>query len=137
MKRNNSLVIRAPRRSGAAGLHAHPPPHRSGESSLDSAGESTQGAAVATAVPPGAAEIGSTVRICELRTGDREEYTLALPHEADISQNRISTLSPIGRALYGRRAGETVEVDAPAGPCAVRIERVRPARKEASRAECD
>jgi transcription elongation GreA/GreB family factor len=115
---------------GAAVFHAHPPPHR-GESSRRTAGESAQNCVIAPAAATAAAGIGSMVRICDLRTGEREEYILVPPAAADIRLNRISTLSPIGRAVFGRRAGETVEVDAPAGAIVLRIERVRRARKEA------
>ena len=59
--------------------------------------------------------IGSTVHIRDLELNEREMYTLTRPGEADIRLNRISTLSPIGRAIYGRRPGEFVEVEAPGG----------------------
>jgi transcription elongation GreA/GreB family factor len=125
MKRSYSFTPRPTRRSGAASFRAHPPPRTNDEA--------TGSVAVATAIPPDAIDIGSTVRILVLRTGEREEYTLVPPGDADILQNRISTLSPIGQAIFGRRAGETVEVDAPAGSITVRIERVRRARKEGRR----
>jgi transcription elongation factor GreA len=35
--------------------------------------------------------------------------------EADISKNRLSIQSPIGKALLGHKAGETVDVRVPAG----------------------
>jgi transcription elongation factor GreA len=68
--------------------------------------------------------IGSTVHIRDLELNEREMYTLTRPSEADIRLNRISTLSPIGRAIYGRRPGEIVEVEAPGGVFHVEIEAV-------------
>jgi transcription elongation GreA/GreB family factor len=49
---------------------------------------------------------------------------LTRPNDADIARNRISSLAPIGKALYGRRVGDTVAVDAPGGVFHVRIESV-------------
>lgn len=43
-------------------------------------------------------------------------YRLVTPEEADVAQGLISTSSPIGRSLLGRRAGDTVKVQTPAGP---------------------
>jgi transcription elongation GreA/GreB family factor len=68
--------------------------------------------------------IGSTVAIRDVHSNEREIYTLTHPSDADINCNRISSLAPVGKALYGRRAGETVEVDAPGGSFPVRIEAI-------------
>lgn len=69
--------------------------------------------------------LGSTAVVLDLETDELEEYTLVPPRLADISRNRISTLTPVAQALYGRSAGETVEVLAPAGPVRMRIESIR------------
>jgi transcription elongation GreA/GreB family factor len=56
-------------------------------------------------------ESGSVVVI---RIGDSEErWTVVAPHEADPLRRRISEMSPLGFALLGRRAGETVVVRGP------------------------
>jgi transcription elongation GreA/GreB family factor len=68
--------------------------------------------------------IGSTIEIHDLHSNDRETYTLTRPTDADISLNRISSLAPIGKALYGRRTGDIVAVDAPGGVFHVRIESI-------------
>lgn len=44
-----------------------------------------------------------------------DAFTLVGPVEATFKVGRISVESPVGRALLGRRAGESVEVDTPAG----------------------
>jgi len=43
------------------------------------------------------------------------EYKLVTSEEADASQGLISTTSPIGKALLGRRRGDEVKVQTPAG----------------------
>jgi transcription elongation GreA/GreB family factor len=68
--------------------------------------------------------LGSRVHIRDIESGEREVYTLARPSDADIRRNRISTISPIGRALYGARPGHVVEVHAPGGVYLVEIEAV-------------
>jgi transcription elongation GreA/GreB family factor len=69
----------------------------------------------------GVVTIGSTVVVRDLETNEVDIYTLVPPNRADISLNRISSLTPVAHALYGRRPGETVEVLAPAGAVYLRI----------------
>ena len=60
--------------------------------------------------------IGSRVRI---RSDEgEEEFTIVGSAEASPREGRISNESPVGVALMGRRSGETVTVQAPAGPVA-------------------
>lgn len=70
--------------------------------------------------------LGSTIHVRDLASNEREVYTLARPSEADIRSNLISTLSPIGKALYGQESGDIVEVEAPGGVFLVEIEAVEP-----------
>lgn len=58
---------------------------------------------------------GSTVLLYDLDAGDEITYTLVMAEDADITKNKISTISPIGRGLMGRREGEEVEIATPAG----------------------
>jgi transcription elongation factor GreA len=59
--------------------------------------------------------IGSivTVRDCEL--GTEEKYQVVGSQEADPITGNISDDSPFGKGLMGRRVGDIVEVEAPAG----------------------
>jgi transcription elongation factor GreA len=59
--------------------------------------------------------VGSSVRVKDLTSGEQTTYTIVGSLEADPDQDRISNESPVGRALLGRRAGETVDVVVPAG----------------------
>jgi transcription elongation factor GreA len=68
--------------------------------------------------------LGSHVHVRDVESGEREVYTLTRPSHADIRRSRISTLSPIGRALYGQQPGRVVKVHAPGGVFLVEIERV-------------
>jgi transcription elongation factor GreA len=50
-----------------------------------------------------------------------ETYHLVGPKEADPRQGRISHESPIGRALMGKRVGETADAETPAGMITFKI----------------
>jgi transcription elongation factor GreA len=56
-----------------------------------------------------------TVILKDLKFDDTLEYTLVSPAEADFEENKISSSSPIGKALLGKGVGDQVEVQAPAG----------------------
>jgi regulator of nucleoside diphosphate kinase len=78
----------------------------------------------ATEVPPDVVTMHSRVRVRDLDTGTVALYTLAFPADADIARNRISVLAPIGTALIGYRAGDSLEWRTPGGPRHLRIEEV-------------
>ena len=42
-------------------------------------------------------------------------YSLVMAEDSDASQNKISTTSPIGRGLMGKKEGDEVEITTPAG----------------------
>lgn len=56
--------------------------------------------------------------------GDEEHYTIVGAIEAKPSEGLISTESPIGKELVGKRAGDRAEVQTPAGVTAVLIKAV-------------
>lgn len=58
-------------------------------------------------------KLGSTVTV-HLK-GKKEVFTLVGEWEADPHEKKISHESPLGKALIGKRVGEKVEVEAPAG----------------------
>jgi len=66
----------------------------------------------------------SEVRVLDLESGDRSDYALVFPRQADVSAKRISVIAPLGTALLGFREGDTVEWMMPGGIRRLRIERV-------------
>jgi transcription elongation factor GreA len=58
---------------------------------------------------------GATVELEDLDTGDNVTYQIVGDDEADIKSGKISVSSPIARALIGKHAGDTVNVQAPGG----------------------
>jgi transcription elongation factor GreA len=51
-------------------------------------------------------------------------YTIVSPHEANMSEGKISIKSPIAQALLNRKAGDTVTVRVPAGMLNLKIENI-------------
>lgn len=87
--------------------------------------ELARGQRVAPArVPKGVVTMNSKVRVRDLKSDETEDYTLVYPEDANIMENRVSVLAPLGRAILGARAGEVVLVDAPTGQRKMRVERL-------------
>jgi transcription elongation factor GreA len=68
--------------------------------------------------------IGDSVVLLDLASGREVRYTIVSPREVDPTQGKISSVSPIGRALIGCSQGEVVEVVAPAGKLRYQISQV-------------
>ena len=63
----------------------------------------------------GEVHILSEVKIKNLKTNKIFNYILVSPEEADFQAGKISVTSPVGQGLMGRKAGDKVQVKAPAG----------------------
>jgi len=69
-------------------------------------------------------EIGSKVTIREVGFDENEIYRIVGPAEANPSDGYISNESPIGKAVLGRKAGDTVKVNAPEGAYEIQVLKV-------------
>lgn len=68
---------------------------------------------IITASGTDSVNIGNTVT---LHDGERElTYTIVGQHEANPSEKKLSDRSPIGKALIGRKVGETIAIEVPSG----------------------
>lgn len=65
--------------------------------------------------PKDAVTLGSIVKIRDVEEDDEETYTIVGSQEANPKAGRISDDSPLGKGLHGHKAGDTVEIEAPAG----------------------
>jgi transcription elongation factor GreA len=63
----------------------------------------------------GSVGFGSTVTVRDEQTGREQTFTLVGSGEADASAGKLSSSSPVARALQGRRAGEPARVETPKG----------------------
>src|ERR1700736_2767351 len=66
-------------------------------------------------IPRDRVGLGSSVTVLDLSKDEEITYTLLTSEEADVAKGQISTTSPIGRALLGKRVGDTVKVLIPGG----------------------
>ena len=66
-------------------------------------------------IPKDRAALGSTVRVYDATKDQELEYRLVTSEESDVDKGLISTTSPIGRALMGKKVGDTAMVVTPAG----------------------
>lgn len=63
----------------------------------------------------------SKVKVKNLATGKILDYQLVSADEADFERNKISVLSPMGKALVGKVIGENAEIKVPAGTTVLEI----------------
>jgi len=66
-------------------------------------------------IPRDRVAFGSTVLVYDVGKETEIEYKIVSSEETDVSKGMISTSSPIGRSLVGKRVGDTVQVQTPSG----------------------
>ena len=66
-------------------------------------------------IDPSKVSILSKVTIKNKKNGSSVTYTLVSEEEADLKAGKISTGSPIGKGLLGKKKGETAKIQTPAG----------------------
>ena len=71
--------------------------------------------------PKDTVTLGSRVKVLDVEFEEEDSYEIVGSQEANPKQGRISDDSPVGRALHGHRAGDTVTVAAPAGEIKLQI----------------
>ncbi|MCX5849606.1 MAG: transcription elongation factor GreA [Deltaproteobacteria bacterium] len=64
---------------------------------------------------------GCYVSLEDIDSGEKIKYQLLGPYESDISKNKISVTSPIGKALIGKSIGSEINVQTPGGTRNVEI----------------
>ncbi len=65
--------------------------------------------------------IGCMVKILDVEFNEELEYKIVGSTEANSLKGKISNESPVGKALMGRKVGDTVEVDTQAGVIAYKV----------------
>src|SRR5579885_1530571 len=66
-------------------------------------------------IPKDKVGLGSTVKVYDNTKDEEVEYNLVTSEESDVAAGKISTTSPIGRALLNKKVGETATVITPNG----------------------
>lgn len=72
----------------------------------------------------GKVEIGSTVYITNVVDKSEQKYTIVGPDEANVIENKISNVSPLGKSLLGNKQGDFIKVEAPVGIVEYQIKKI-------------
>jgi regulator of nucleoside diphosphate kinase len=75
-------------------------------------------------IPPNVITMNSEVLFQDLDNGESKTYKLVFPREANVEQNRISILAPVGTAMIGCRVGQRIKWNAPAGVRKMKIVKI-------------
>lgn len=76
-------------------------------------------------IPKDRAALGSTVVVYDNTKEEEIEYRLVTSEESDVTKGLISTTSPIGRALMGKKVGDTTTVVTPNGDRELEVLKLR------------
>jgi len=84
--------------------------------------EILQNASIIKAKPSDKVIVGSTVELQS--NGKKMQYTIVGSVEADPLEGKISDESPIGKALLGKKVGDSVEIKTPSGAASYKITKI-------------
>jgi len=68
-----------------------------------------------TKIPHDRVGLGSRVVVLDSSKGEEISYHLVTSEDADVTQGRVSTSSPIGKSLLGKEVGDTIKLVTPGG----------------------
>ncbi len=69
--------------------------------------------------------VGDNIVLLDLTSGEELNYTIVSPKEVDPVRGKISSASPLGKAIIGRGIGDVIEIAAPAGRLRYQIKQVK------------
>ena len=64
-------------------------------------------------IPRDRSGLGSTLVLSDLDSGEEKKYHLVFPEDVDPDSGKISTASPVGRALMGKQEGDEIKIHLP------------------------
>ena len=83
-------------------------------------------------IPKDKVAFGSTIKVYDSTKDEEIVYKLVTSEEADVTKGLISTTSPIGRSLMGKKKGDTVTVVTPTGNRELEILKLKTIHDEAT-----
>ena len=75
-------------------------------------------------IPEDVITMNSQVRLIDLDSAEKTVYSLVFPGDANVAENKISVLAPIGTALIGYRVGDTIDWKVPGGLKRLKVEEI-------------
>ena len=79
---------------------------------------------IAKIAPGDKVVFGATVTLVDADSGDEVRYKIVGEDEADLKAGKISVMSPIARAVIGKRVGDTGVVETPSGAVEYEVDAV-------------
>ena len=68
-----------------------------------------------SSIPHDRVGLGSVVEVLDIDKDEKLHYTMVTSEDVDVARGMISTTSPIGRGLLGKKVGDTVKIQVPGG----------------------
>jgi regulator of nucleoside diphosphate kinase len=75
-------------------------------------------------IPPVAITMNSKVLLKDLDTSEETTYTLVYPENANVHEDKISILAPVGTAILGFREGDIIDWKVPDGVVKLKVEKI-------------
>ena len=75
-------------------------------------------------IPQDVITMNSKVSVTDTTSGEKMTYTLVFPSAANITDNKLSILAPLGMALLGYRMGDIIEWSVPSGIRKLRVDEI-------------
>lgn len=76
-------------------------------------------------MPPDVITMNSTAELLDLDTGERMDFTVVFPADADIDEGKISVLAPVGAGMLGYSLGDEFEQPSPNGLRRLKVAQIR------------
>src|SRR5438309_6909174 len=83
-------------------------------------------------IPKDRVAFGSIIEVFDTSKDEKIEYTLVTSEESDVTKGKISTTSPIGKSLMGKKAGDVATVVTPNGKRELEVLQLTTIHDEAS-----
>ncbi len=81
-------------------------------------------AVIISASAAGTVHVGSVITLADVDDDEEEDYVILGENESTTEDNYISAESPAGKAIMGKKVGDTVQVEAPGGVFSYRIVKI-------------
>jgi regulator of nucleoside diphosphate kinase len=75
-------------------------------------------------IPHDVITMNSRVIITDTESGEKTTYTLVFPSAANISENKLSIMAPLGMALLGYRTDDIIEWPVPSGVRKLKVDKI-------------
>lgn len=75
-------------------------------------------------IPHNVITMNSKVLLKDLESAEKTIYTLVYPSEANLLENKISILAPVGTAILGFSEGDVIEWEIPDGQVRLEVEKI-------------